>query len=108
MPKTTTDPNAVALREPLKLADGRILTEIVLRAPRVRDLKAAQRASADPVEQELAMLARLTGLVPEDLDEMHLADYARLQARFRADADPGAGAVAGNGPAGAVVPVSAE
>jgi hypothetical protein len=34
-------------------------------------------------EQELAMMTRITGLVPEDLDLLDLADYQKLQLFFR-------------------------
>lgn len=72
----------VTLTEPLKLADGRTLTELDVRQPRVKDQKDAQRFSTDPAEQETALVARMVGLVPEDLEEVLLADYQRLLAEI--------------------------
>lgn len=77
------DPTIVKLSEPLKTGDGRVLDTLTLRAPRVRDLKAAQRRSENAAEQELSLLASLAGLVPEDLEELLLADYGKLQNTFR-------------------------
>lgn len=72
----------VTLSEPLKLADGRTLTEVDVRQPRVRDQKAAQRVSSESADQETALVAMLVGLVPEDLEEMLLVDYQRLLAEI--------------------------
>ena len=72
----------VTLTEPLKLADGRTLAELEVRQPRVKDQKAAQRFSSDPAEQETALVARMVGLVPEDLEEVLLVDYQRLLAEI--------------------------
>lgn len=38
-------------------------------------------------EQEIALLARLTGLVPEDVELLDLADFRSLQDSFRAMLD---------------------
>jgi len=99
--------DTIELAEPLLCADGRALTTLTMRPPRVKDLKAAQRVSEVPAEQELALLGRLVGVVPEDLEELLLADYARLQERFRLAVAPGGGPVGGGGVVGAVVPVPA-
>jgi len=95
------------LSGPLVCGDGRTLTALTLRTPRVKHLKEAQRVSDVAAEQELALLARLVGVVPEDLDELPLRDYAVLQERFRLAVTPGGGPVGGGGAAGAVVPVPA-
>ncbi|HHS8854832.1 TPA: phage tail assembly protein, partial [Escherichia coli] len=53
---------------------------------------------------------RSTGLLPEDLDNMDLADYLQLQKRFQLITGMGEsnqGADAGAGAAGEMVPVSA-
>ncbi|HWO57689.1 MAG TPA: phage tail assembly protein [bacterium] len=73
----------IPLSEPLKTGDGRLLKELTVRPPRVKDLKAAQRTGGTAAEQEVALLALLVGLVPEDLDELLVADYKRLQDTFR-------------------------
>ena len=72
----------VKLKYPVRLATGETLTELKLRRPRVGDLRAVAHLSGD-AEQELAIFTRITGLVPEDLDELDLADYKQVQDWFR-------------------------
>lgn len=72
----------VKLKYPVRLATGETLTELKLRRPRVGDLRAVAHLNSD-AEQELAIFARVTGLVPEDLDELDLADYKQVQDWFR-------------------------
>ncbi|MGI2326104.1 MULTISPECIES: phage tail assembly protein [unclassified Methylococcus] len=98
----------ISLREPLKTGDGRTLTELTMRVPKVKDLKAAQRFGGSDADVEVALIASLVGVVPEDLDELGLADYRRLQDSFRRFSDPAGGAVEGDGAAGTVVPVPAQ
>lgn len=95
----------ITLQYPIKLADGKNLTEINLRRPKVRDLKIAQNQTSNEVDQELALLASLTEekLVKEDMEELDLSDYAQIQEWFRSVQTGKAGAVAGGGDAGAVV-----
>jgi hypothetical protein len=77
------------LTYPVKLADGRTVAELTLRRPKVRDLKHAARYSDKTEEQETALLAALCGLAPEDMDELDLADYRKLQDAFRGMLDSG-------------------
>ncbi len=78
----------IVLKHPVKLATGKTLDKIILRRPKVRDLKAAQRAWDKPEDQELALLAMLAGITPEDLEELDLADYKAVQEAFRGMLDP--------------------
>lgn len=72
----------IKLKYPVRLATGQTLAELKLRRPRVGDLRAVAHLNSD-AEQELAIFARVTGLVPEDLDELDLADYKQVQDWFR-------------------------
>ncbi|UOO82768.1 phage tail assembly protein [Uruburuella testudinis] len=72
----------VILKYPVRLPTGQMLTEVTLRRARVGDIRAVSHLSGDS-EQELAIFARLTGLVPEDLDMLDIADYKVLQETFR-------------------------
>lgn len=72
----------VKLKYPVRLATGENLTELKLCRPRVGDLRAVAHLSSD-AEQELTIFARITGLVPEDLDELDLYDYKQVQDWFR-------------------------
>ncbi|ROV57145.1 phage tail assembly protein [Neisseria chenwenguii] len=72
----------VKLKYPARLATGQTLTELTLRRPKVGDIRAAAHLNTD-AEQELFIFARLTGLVPEDLDALDFADYKEVQRVFR-------------------------
>lgn len=72
----------VKLKYPVRLATGQTLTELSLRRPKVGDIRAAAHLNTD-AEQELFIFARLTGLVPEDLDVLDFADYKEVQRVFR-------------------------
>jgi len=58
---------------------------LTLRRPKVRDMRSAAKvAPGDDDGQELALFATLAEVAPNDLEDMDLADYNRLQdAYFR-------------------------
>lgn len=72
----------IKLKYPVRLGSGQTIEKLTLRRPRVGDLRTAAQLGSDS-EQELALFSRLTGLVPEDLDALDLADYKALQNTFR-------------------------
>ena len=59
----------------IKLNNGKI---IKIRSPKVRDLKAVSHIN-DEIEKEENLIANLTGLSIEEIDEMDLSDYKKLQ-----------------------------
>jgi conserved hypothetical protein len=76
---------SVKLDYPIRIhtANGeKLLESLPVRRLTVGDLRAVAGLKTD-AEQELAMMARITGLVPEDLDLLDLADYQKLQLFFR-------------------------
>lgn len=73
----------IKLKYPVRLATGEILEKLTLRRPKVGDIRAVAGLATD-AEQELSIMARISGLVPEDLDELDFADYKALQEFFRA------------------------
>lgn len=73
----------IQLDHPMQI-DGQSIHELTIRRPKVKDLREAEKAGAGASEQELSLFARLTGINPEDLDEMDLADYQKLQQRYSA------------------------
>ena len=75
----------VTLQYPIKLADGRSISALTLRRPKVRDLKNAQRNGGGNADQEIALLAAITmeHLTPEDMEELDMADYGNVQAVFQ-------------------------
>lgn len=72
----------VKLKYLVRLATGQVLSELKVRRPRVGDLRAVMHIGSE-VEQGLMLVARVTGLVPEDLDELDLQDLEAVQATFR-------------------------
>lgn len=68
----------VRLGTPIKI-DGvntsalKVRTQITL-----GDLRAVRKAGGSEFEQEIAMIARLAGLLPEDLDQLAIEDYEAL------------------------------
>lgn len=72
----------ITLKFPIKNGLGEMVSELKMRRAKVGDLRAVGQFKND-MEQELALFARLTGLVPEDLDLLDTADYKQLQDTFR-------------------------
>lgn len=77
----------ICLKYPVKLASGKALDKLTLRRAKVADLREASRGGASQEDQEVALLARLSGLLPEDVLELDLADYKALQDAFRSMLD---------------------
>ena len=72
----------IILKHPVTLGDGTRLEKLTVRALTIGDVRSAANVSND-ILRELHILARLTGLVPEDLDLLHFSDYQQLQEIFR-------------------------
>lgn len=72
----------IELSHPVE-AEGRTISELTMRRPKVRDERDARRAAAgDDAEAELMLLANLCEVAPETIHEMDLADYRSLQTAF--------------------------
>lgn len=96
---------------PFMTAAGSRIERIELKRLTVKDLKQVRKMYKDPADWDEPLIARSTGLIPEDLENMDLADYLELQKRFQQITGLGksdTGTDAGTGAAGEVVPVSAE
>lgn len=76
----------VTLKYPVRLATGQTLEKVTVRRPRVGDLRAVMHIGNE-AEQGLALVSRVTGLVPEDLDMLDLKDLEAIQATFRSEED---------------------
>jgi hypothetical protein len=68
------------LRYPIEKADGSELTRVLVRRPRGADMRAAAAAERenDPVTASYAMIAGLTGLTIDDVDQMDAEDVTGL------------------------------
>lgn len=68
----------IKLQTPLKV-EGTEINEITIRVPKVRDLIASSRAKGDLMEQGLALVANLSEVSIEALEEMDARDYLNIQ-----------------------------
>lgn len=68
----------VRLTQPV-IVDGETLQEISLRRPKVRDRLAVERMGNSDAEKEVALIANLAELPPSSIEELDLADYAKVQ-----------------------------
>lgn len=97
------------LNHPYTTAAGQKLEKLTLRRLKVKDLRAmTEQAGESSGKMELLGVARMTGLVVEDLDEMDAADYQVLNGRFLGFLGIGDTPVVGDGAAGQAVQVPAE
>jgi len=75
-----TDTARVKLVRPFKVED-RTITEVTIRRPKVRDLRALERIrepGATELDQSIVMTATLCDLPPDAMDEMDAADFASI------------------------------
>jgi len=63
----------------VKLSTGKT---IEIREPKVRDMRIVS-AFKDEVEKEINLIANLTGLTLEEIDELSLKDYSLFQAELK-------------------------
>jgi len=97
------------LKYPFVTPSGQKIESVTIRRLKVRDIKAvSDQAGGKPADMELLGVARMTGLLPEDLDEMDAADYQQVKDRFLDVLGITGVGVDGSGTAGQVVPVSTQ
>ena len=65
----------LTLNYPIQDGQGNTLTELKIRRPKVRDLR--KMTGKTEAEQSINILAMVTGLVPEDIDELDMSDFQR-------------------------------
>ena len=64
----------------ITLSDGRV---VMMRKPKVFDMRAVKEMGLkDAFEEEIEMIANLTGLTREEIDGLDLDDYMKLQKEF--------------------------
>lgn len=61
------------LQYPVQLATGETLSELTIRRAKAKDIRYLKGSSE--TEQGFELLSALTGLVPEDLEELDIADF---------------------------------
>lgn len=74
-----TAPIRIELAIPVTV-DGNVITELSLRRPKVRDLRSLEEATegkSSQLDQGAALVALLSGLPEEAVEDMDAADFAR-------------------------------
>ncbi len=75
-----TDTATVKLSHPLTVGD-KTIAEVTIRRPRVRDLRALERArepGMNEMDQSIAMAAALCQIPAEAMDDMDATDFAAI------------------------------
>lgn len=76
----------VKLQYPVTV-NGGLVTELFMRRPKVRDLRAAHKqlgqVDADDAAVEVLLIANLCEQTPETIEELDLADWSALQEAYR-------------------------
>jgi len=72
---------AIVLDFPVQLAD-RLLTEVTMRRPIVKDLREHMQRGRDDGENEINMFAALCNMRVEEIEMIGVADYVQLQALY--------------------------
>lgn len=69
----------IELDYPIQNGAGEEIKVLNIRRAKAKDLRRMQQKE-NAADQEFFLIAQLTGLVPEDIDELDVADYANVQA----------------------------
>lgn len=72
----------IQLDYPITLGDGQKITQFTMRRAKAKDLRKIQ-AHKNEAEQEFLLFASLTNSTIEDIEELDLADYQKLQDAFK-------------------------
>lgn len=74
-----TAPITIELAVPVTV-DGSVITELTIRRPKVRDLRALEEATegrSSQLDQGAVLVALLSGIPEEVVEDMDAADFAR-------------------------------
>ena len=71
----------IKLIEPITV-NGTTYENLRIRRPKVRDRLAVERMKKSEAEKEIFMIANLAEVEPEVIEELDLADYAKIQGVF--------------------------
>jgi hypothetical protein len=68
----------IELQFPIDFEGGK-LSKVGLRRPKVADVVKARKGLKDEAEQEVALIAKLSGLPPAAIEDLDVADYKKIQ-----------------------------
>ena len=69
----------VILAFPIRRDDDTTIDKITVRRPKVRDRMDVQRSKDSDPDKELKLVAKVTDLSPNEVEELDVADYAYIQ-----------------------------
>lgn len=72
----------ITLDYPLVI-DGKEIGELTMRRAKVRDSISASEAGTTAAHQEVALFSKLVGLNPEDMQEIDMSDYVKIQRAYQ-------------------------
>ena len=67
------------LNFPISTPDGEFIRSVTMRRPKVGDVLKYPVSGSGDMQGEVNLVSALCGLCPEDVREMELSDYGRLQ-----------------------------
>jgi hypothetical protein len=68
----------IKLDHPIKI-DGANVNELALRRPTVKDMRVARNSGKSDADQEIALIANLAMIRPDDVDALDIADFVKVQ-----------------------------
>lgn len=68
----------ITLKFPVKI-DGKETKELSMRRPKVSDMMIADKAKGSEAEKEVSLFANLCEVSPEDVGQLDMSDYKKLQ-----------------------------
>lgn len=72
----------IELTHPINL-DGTKVSLLQLRRPKVRDMLSVEKSVDNDAEKEIQLFANLCELTPENLHDLDMVDYAKLQKAYQ-------------------------
>ena len=72
----------IKLKHPITI-DGAEVSELNLRRPKVRDVRAADKAGSSDGEREIRLFANLCEVTPAAIEELDMADYLQVQRAYQ-------------------------
>lgn len=68
----------IKLDYPIKDGEGKEIAELHVRRAKAKDVRQVAKRG-DEIEQTFHLMSILTGLVPEDIEELDIADFKKVQ-----------------------------
>ena len=72
----------IELTHPIDI-DGTKVSVLQLRRPKVRDMFSVEKSVDNDAEKEIQLFANLCELTPENLLDLDMADYSKLQKAYQ-------------------------